>query len=136
MNAKRKALAEALREAAAGLAREAEAVRHAAERFARESAEVVELLERGEQEVGEQLAGRSPGHRERSEPARTAELSAMTSHEFTSSREKLGLSVAQAANALGVNKVTVYRYEQGRPIPQTVERLLRAYLRHPRLLDE
>ena len=55
----------------------------------------------------------------------------MTGSEFATLREKLGLSMAQVALALGIERRSAYRYEDGdRPIPDSIARLLRMYVKH------
>ncbi len=53
--------------------------------------------------------------------------STITPEEFRSWREGSGLSLTKAAEALGVSRSAVCKYQAGaRPIPETVARLMRA----------
>jgi DNA-binding transcriptional regulator YiaG len=51
---------------------------------------------------------------------------AMTGSEVTKIREKLKLTPQGLADVLDVHRITVQRWEAGRPIPRTVEIALRA----------
>lgn len=49
----------------------------------------------------------------------------MTPTEFRTARQALGLTVPEMAEALGIHRRTVYKYETGeRDIPRTIELLI------------
>lgn len=50
----------------------------------------------------------------------------MTGSEVANIRKKLKLTPQGLADLLGVHRITVQRWESGRPIPRTVEIALRA----------
>lgn len=66
---------------------------------------------------------------------------AMTPEQFKSARHKLGLSVSEAARLLGVSDIQIRRletdpkFDSHRPVNETMERLIKSYLRGYRPAD-
>jgi len=58
----------------------------------------------------------------------------MNHRQFKRARERLGLTVAELADVLGHNRVTIYRMERSprcssyRPVPEKTELLMQAFL--------
>jgi hypothetical protein len=116
MNARHKALAIALRQAA--------------ESFSQEAYWLAGLLERAGKEWGA-AATPPPGHRSPSGPERTPEVETMTTEDYTAAVKKLGLDTVRAASALGVSRSQAFRYLRGdSEIPGSVVKLLNLYLRY------